>query len=167
MPRGVYERKPKGEKASAPAKKAPVAKAAVKAKPKAVKVASTPVAESALLKTVGPEAESFSSGLYVLGQGIATLGDAYEKVKSSSTLEPIVAAELRELVSAFSTLRQRAFAGVTEEPKSTVAEVVEEPAVEEAPAPVAAAPAVVAPVMPTMPTGNSSFTPPAPPVPHH
>lgn len=172
MPRGVYERKPKGEKAAAPAKKAPVAKA-VKAKLKADKAPAfvdKKVAEPATPLKIATVEET-SAGLYVLGQGIATLGDAYEKVKHNSGLEKLVASELTELITTFSTIRQRAFAGVTEEPKSelvTIGEPIEEPlTTSEAPAPVVAAPAVVAPSLPTLPTGNSGFTPPAPPVPHH
>lgn len=182
MPRGVYDRKPKdGKAAPAPAKKAPAAKPApTKSTKGALKASSLKTLNKSILpdleKQAGPASENKFSryvdvgyGFQLLGQTVSTLSDAYEKVKDDAVIGGAVAAEILVTVGLLGALRAQTFGDLivakpvaeTEEPAAV--EVTEEPVFE---APPAAAPVAAHPALLPQPT-NASFTPPAPPLPHH
>lgn len=183
MPRGVYDRKPKdGKAAPAPAKKAPVAKAVqTKSTKGALKASSLKTLNKSILpdleKQAGPASENKFSryvdvgyGFQLLGQTVSTLSDAYEKVKDDPNLSGLVGSEISKTLRLVAALREQTFGEliapqVVSAPEAIEAagEVAEEPAFE---APPAATPMAAHPALLPQPT-NASFTPPAPPLPHH
>jgi hypothetical protein len=198
MPRGVYVRKPKDEKSTAPvvAKKAPIIKAAAaKAVTKvAAKVKATPV-KTKLQRASAPADEGQAInptidydnsmagpyGFQILGSNLTTLVGAHAGLihGTPGKIREALEAEMAETLKLIAALRAKTF-GAALAPKLVV--TITQPAVESlaeaqdedtgasepsAPEePVAAAP-VVHPHT-TLPQGNASFTPPAPPaLPHH
>lgn len=184
MPRGVYERKPKGEK-SAPAvstKKAPIAKKAapVKAKAKAAaavaepksyskseKVASIGVAGVRSLIDLQQEQSAFM-GFNILGANIATLSESMQRVAHDPELSTRVGKEIVATLDTLRYFREQVFAvksaPVDEEPKvvdeEEEEEVLKAEAVTKAPAIVPAPPVAQAAGVPTLPQA-----PPIPPIP--
>lgn len=183
MPRGIYERKPKGDKTVAAKKTAVVAKKATAVKSATKTETRAAVSQDAILDlgpSTGKIAESIF-GFQILGANITTLSSAYDSVKEDKNLSKLIGEEITATVETLKALRMDTFAGLYSlgeshktplksvdygNGKEAVAETKTENKV---PAPVTALPTPVAvPVPPAMPQGNSSFTPPAPPaLPQH
>lgn len=199
MPRGVYVRKPKDEKSSAPvaAKKAPIIKAAAakavtkvatKGKTLSKKAEKAPlasaVAEEAQVGYARIDHEASMVGIYgfqILGTNLTTLVGAHAGLVHGTPgkIREAIEAEMAETIKLFGALRTKTFgaallpAPADEQPavveKAQLAADLEEGTSTEPSAPeepVLAVPPVVH--SHTLPQGNASFTPPAPPaLPHH
>ena len=161
MPRGVYERKPKGDK---PAAKKPAAprKVTAKAEPRTVVL---PDGAQPVTANAGKIAESMF-GFQILGANITTLSEAYKAVQGTDLAKEI-ALELSCTIDTLKLLRLDAFSHLAKEEvkeKETKADVKPLAAVPSLPQPSPIPP----PPPSVLPQGNSNFAPPAPPtMPQH
>lgn len=174
MPRGVYDRKPKGEKAAtpAPAKKAPAVKTVAKQPAKATVVAKPEprVKDVVAVRSASDALAAFN----ILQTNLVTLAGSFK------SLENVVgdfglAKEIKETIETMAALRRDVFSDLlaTDAPVVVTAPMVEAeepPVILPTALPTLVLPQAPPPVVasPTLPQGNSNYTPPAPPaIPHH
>jgi hypothetical protein len=186
MPRGVYERKPKGAKAVAPA---PTKKAPVKSKTKSTPAPSlradkaAPVAhaqKSVPAADVELKAHNAAFLFNVLNNNVLTFSQAITQLGGQSSVSTLLTTELSETIGTITALRCDVFGDLlgAAQPQDKASAITLPEAEEEeetvddretGPAQRAAAPtpgAIPAPATMTLPQG--SFTPPAPPtLPQH
>lgn len=168
MPRGVYVRKPRGEK--------PLPKKAVKAAAKVERAEKVKVDAPAPPRAETPRDEPIDDAAYigtafqVLGSSLSTLIDAYFRMYEnveSKPLAALISVEIRETLGNLSALRRAVFSkvGAVREENEPDAEEVDESPEEEiiTPAPPVPVPAAK-PTMPVLPQGNANYQPPVPPI---
>lgn len=170
MPRGVYERKPRADKAPAAKKAAPKKVVEVKTVPakQAAKKTNASTPQTKVLEVAKPVAgavvsEEGALGFHLLGQNITLLASILSNSGTTANAEwavasPVyakVAAELEAQVECLARLRRSIFG----EPAEAATPIVEEVAPPETHLEKESVPSFGG----TLPQGNPDFKPPAPP----